>query len=111
MKKLITLLIIIVSIAHYSTCLAQPQPESYNVLKLRGSIVTSALILPGFAFYDFTFKKLSNEKYTLEGVPKDKDSVAIGPAVTLESLSNPARPLHNLEKGHLYLSLNSMKTS
>lgn len=89
---------------------AQPPLESYSILSLKGAVIQDVLqTYPAFSFFDFTFKQAVNKNYFLVGYAMDNDSNQLGNQITLATISgSPARPLRNLEKGHLYLTRETM---
>lgn len=110
--KITTLTITLVLLVSFVTSSAQPLQERYYIVTLKGSVVKNVLINPAFSYFDFTFKPLGNYTYSLQGYAKNKDSNTIGGLITLAPMtSKPTRPLNNLEKGHLYLSLETMQAN
>ena len=89
----------------------QATTDSYCYLTLKGATVKNTLInYPDFAQFDFTFTQLDNETYILSGYAKNENGDQLGEMISLEPYNGHSpKKLKNLEKGHLFLTLNTMK--
>ena len=90
---------------------AQPSIDKYAIVKLKGSIIKNTLEdYSGFAYFDFTYVQSDNNIYSLEGYARDKNNNQLGNLIILTPQTNhPVRRFKNLEKGHLYLTLETMQ--
>lgn len=94
-----------------NTLFAQASTDKYCYLVLKGVIVKSTLhTYPDFAQFDFTFNQLENSTYILTGYAKNENGDQLGEMISLEPYTdyNPKK-LKNLEKGHLFLTLETMR--
>ena len=89
----------------------QATTDRYCYLTLKGAIVKNILIsYPDFAQFDFTFTQLDNETYILSGYAQNEKGDQLGEMISLEPYPDHSpKKLKNLEKGHLFLTLNTMK--
>ena len=90
---------------------AQVAADKYCYLILKGSIVKSTLhTYSDFAHFDFTFEPLDDNTYILSGYAKNKNGEQLGDMISMEPYKGhtPVK-LKNLEKGHLFLTLEIMK--
>ena len=90
---------------------AQAATDKYCYLILKGSVIKNTLhTYPDFAQFDFTFEQLNDNTYILSGYAKNENGEQLGNIISLSTYTGhtPAK-LKNLEKGHLFLTLETMK--
>jgi hypothetical protein len=110
-KSFLVILIILLSTSVFIANAQSSNDDRYSIVKLNGNIVSNILSeYPSFAYIDFTFQLVNDNIYSLSGIARDVNGTSLGTEFVLSNLETPAaRPLKNLEKGHLYLTSNAMK--
>ncbi len=111
-KKLRALRFSIILSVSFIASSAQPPLENYNIVILKGNLVKNILntYSKTFSLFDFGYKQLSNKSYSLVVTAKDANNNQLQNEITLAvMIGQPARPLKNLQKGHLYLTLETMQ--
>ena len=67
----------------------RPTFDVYDIVILKKEDVKNVLQnLPGFAYFDFTYVKLNDGSYALEGYAKDKDNNPLGSLISLAPMAN-----------------------
>lgn len=112
MKKKISLAAVIVFLSlSFLISSAQPAIDNYYIVRVKGDMIANTLsTYPDFSYFDFTFKQVNNDGYTLAVYARDKDGNQLGDEITLTPLTTEVtRRFKNTEKGHLYLTLDIMQ--
>src|SRR6476661_3395327 len=106
-----TVLAVLLLYACFSSYSQGHRPDNYYIMMLKGDVVNNVLTTyPQFAYFDFVFKKMDNNNYVLAGCARDENGSQLGDSIALEAMTDqPARPLMNIEKGHLYLNKATMQ--
>ena len=110
-KKNLLLVFVLLLFLSINNLFGQATTDKYCYLTLKGSVIKNTLInFPDFAQFDFTFHQLENETYILSGYAKNENGDQLGEIIYLEPFNGhaPSR-LKNLEKGHLFLTLNTIR--
>ena len=109
--KLLNLMLLIALLISSKVSFSQEPKERYYIVVLKGSVVRNTLAnFPSFSYFDFTFKPLSNFNYSLEGYAKDISGKPLGDKIEFDTLvSRPSKPFKNIQKGHLYLVLATLR--
>ena len=89
---------------------AQATIDKYCYLIFKGSIVKNTLhTYADFTHFDFTYEQLDDNTYILSGYAKNKHGDQLGNMISLDVYKgHTPGTLKNLEKGHLFLTLETM---
>jgi hypothetical protein len=111
-KKTTTLSITLILLVSFLISSGQPKFENYSIVTLKGDIIKNTLTAyPAFSYFDFTFRLLSDNNYSLQGYAKDNAGNQLGKLITFDVMTGQTKKLKNLQKGHLYLDLATMKSN
>lgn len=112
MKKTIpALLFTLISFLFVQNTFSQYLEDNYYIVVLKGDIIKNVLHdFEDFKYFDLSYLQLDDGNYTIAGYAKNDKDEQLGNLITLDIMTS-IKPRHfkNLEKGHLYLNLTTMK--